>query len=112
VGAPADERLAGSGPDDIGIGRRYSERTDRGDRLIIENGNPLLPAVAGLPDAAGRRARIVDERITRHAGDGDHPVSFGTDVAPRELAVQPADVCATAFLRVADRKSTRLNSSH
>src|SRR5438128_2407675 len=64
----AYERLARSCPDDVRIRRRDCERTDRRDILTVEDRRPVNAAIGGLPDSAGRRARVVHIRIAGNSG--------------------------------------------
>ena len=66
----ADVGLAGADVDDVGIGRRDGDGADGRGRLIVEDRLPGEAAVGRLPDAAGRRGRVVDHRI---AGDAAGP---------------------------------------
>src|ERR1041384_2321080 len=68
-----DPRLAGAGPDDVGVGRGRRERADRGDRLVVEDRLPVDAAVAALPDPARCGAGVVGERIADDAGHGGDP---------------------------------------
>src|SRR6185369_17753158 len=50
--------FAGAGPDDHGIRLEDGERTDRGDRLLVEERLPGGTAVDRLPDAARGAANV------------------------------------------------------
>ena len=77
----ADEGLAGSGPDDIRIGRRDGKRTDGRHRLRIEDWIPVNAAVARLPQSARRRAGVVDVRVAGNAGYRRHAIPLRADVS-------------------------------
>src|SRR5207247_17775 len=106
IRAETDEGFACTGPDDVRVGRRNGERSDRGDRLAVEDRLPGMTAVARFENSAGGGAGIVDERVARHSGDGDDAIPVRTDVAPRELAVN-LRARAVARLRVAGRHGSR-----
>src|SRR5262249_28474544 len=58
--------LAGASPDDAGVRRRDGESADGLNGLLVKNRRPAIAAVGGLPDAAGRGARVVSAGIARH----------------------------------------------
>ena len=64
-----DPGLAGPRPNDVGIGGRHRKSSDCLHRLAIEDRTPIVAAIAGFPDAARRRARVVSGGIAGHAGD-------------------------------------------
>ena len=81
----ADVGLAGADVDDVGIARRDRDRSDRRDRLVVEDGLPGRPAVGRLPDAARRGGGVVDQRVPRHARRARHAsAGGGADVAVLE----------------------------
>ena len=72
--------VAGAYVDDVGVRRRHRERTNRRDRLPVENRIPGSPGVGGLPDASPRSAEVVRGRIAGNPGDGvDAPATERTD---------------------------------
>ena len=77
--------LTGSGPDDVGVGRRYGHLPDEGDFLVIEDREPGDAAVNGLVDAACRVSGVIDGGIAGNAGHGGDAVARGSDVAVFEL---------------------------
>ena len=80
-----DKGLAGTRPDDVGIGRRNSNRADRSDVDIIEDRRPARAAIGRLPDTAGSGADINDRVIPWLASNGDRAVTVRSDVAIGEL---------------------------
>src|SRR5438128_1408909 len=62
----ANVSLSRADVDDVRIGGRHGDGADRGNRLLVENRLPGEAAIAAFPDAAGRRGRVVSQRI---AGD-------------------------------------------
>src|SRR5215213_5511009 len=87
----ADGRLAGTGVDDVRVGRRNRQRADRGcGEEAIGHGLPVGAAISCLPDAAGHRAEVVGVRLAAAAGHGDHTAATkGSNAAPPE---QPLDI--------------------
>ena len=84
----ADPCFARARPDDVRIARRHGQRSDRRDRLSVENRLPRRAGIARLEDAARCSARVVDLRIARNAGHRRHAVAHGTDVAELHLSVR------------------------
>src|SRR6185437_5608682 len=80
----ADVRLASADVHDTGITRRDGDRTDRPDRLVVEDRLPVRAAVGALPDAATRRAGVIRVGIARHASDGVGAVPLRADEPPLE----------------------------
>ncbi len=80
----ADASLAGPHVDHVRVGRGDRDPTDRaGAEVLVGYRIPGHPAVHRLPDAAARRAHVVDVGPIGHAGHGGHPAaSVGTDGAP------------------------------
>ena len=83
----ADLPLAGARPDDVGIGHGHAQRTDRLNRLVVEDGVPVHAAVGGLVDAPGGRPEVVGVRVARDAGGRGEAVALGPDVAPLKVGV-------------------------
>ena len=83
----ADLPLASTRPDDVGVGHGHAQRTDRLNRLVVENSVPVHAAVGGLVDAPGGRPEIVGVRVARDAGGRGEAVALGPDVAPLEVGV-------------------------
>ena len=83
----ADLTLAGTGPDDVGIGRGHPQRADRLHWLVVEDGVPVHAAVGRLVDASGGGAHVVGVGVARQAGGRGEAVAFGPDVAPLEVGV-------------------------
>jgi len=65
----ANVGLAGTGVDDIRIGRRDGQRTERRSRLIVGNRLPVNAAVGRFPYSAGGSGGVASKRIARHAGN-------------------------------------------
>ena len=82
----ADEGLAGARPDHVGVGRCDGERADRRGWRVVEDRFPGRAGVGALEDASRGPARVVDLGVTRHAGDGGHPVAHRPYVAELQLA--------------------------
>ena len=62
--------------------RRDGDRSDRRDRLIVEDRLPGRAAVGRFPHAARRGGGVVDERIARHARRARHaPAGRGPDAS-------------------------------
>ncbi len=79
--------FAGSCPDRAWIRRRYCEGTDGGDRLLIEDRCPMIPAVGRFPDSSGGSSRVVSAGIAGHAGYGRDAIAHpGAYKAEAELA--------------------------
>ena len=68
----ANAGLARAHVNDVRIGGRDRNRSDRGNRLLVEKRRPGEPAVRRLPHAAGHRAEIIDIRLTRDARHSQH----------------------------------------
>ena len=81
----ANEGLSGSHPDDVGIRRRDPDRTNRSDRLIVEERPPVNPAIARFPEPAGGGAGVIGARIARNSRHRRNPIPFGADIAVLEL---------------------------
>ena len=64
------QTFAAAGVDDIGIGGRDGQRSDRTRWLAIEDRRPRAAVVVGLPDAAVHGAHIEDSRLRGNAGGG------------------------------------------
>ena len=77
----ANERLAGTHPHDVGVGRRHSERPDRLGLLVIEDRPPRVATVLALEDPTGRRSDVVHIRVARLSCNRAHPISDRPDVA-------------------------------
>ena len=77
--------LAGAGPDDVGVGRRYRHLPDEGDFLVIEDREPGDAAVDGLVDAACRVSGVVDPGIAGNPGYRRDAVARGSDMPVLEL---------------------------
>jgi len=67
------EPLAGADVDDVGIGPRDADVTDRPGRRAVEDRPPRPSVVVGLPHAAGVNAGEEDVRLRRDADAGDRP---------------------------------------
>src|SRR5439155_11627615 len=65
--------LAGADPDEIRVGRRQRDGTDRCGGLILEDRIPGVTAVGRFPDAATAGADVVDVRLAGNAHDRRHP---------------------------------------
>src|SRR5262249_38323863 len=82
-----DPGLAGTGPHRARLRGRNGERADCCCRLFVENRHPAVAAVGGLPDPARGRARVINARIARDAGDGrDAVADLRSDEAELEVA--------------------------
>ncbi len=87
----ADERLPGSGPEDVGVGGRERERADRHGILVVEDRAPGHAAVLALEHPARGAADVVDVGVPRLADHRAHAVADRADVAvvrAREEAVR------------------------
>src|SRR6266404_722198 len=79
--------LAGSDPDDVGIGRRYADVADRGRSLFIKDRLEGRAGVSSFPHAAGCRSNVesgsvaFNDREVVNASAHDS----GTDVAPMQI---------------------------
>ncbi len=80
--------LARPGPHDAGIRARHCERADGLRRLLVEDGDPGLPAVRALPDPARCGARVVGAGIAGNARRGGDPPGRGR---AHELKLQRLD---------------------
>src|SRR4029077_16966278 len=75
--------LAAADIDGVGSGGSHGERTDRGDRLIVEDGLPHATAVAGLPEPAIHGAGVELLWPSGHARHGvGPPAADGAEQAP------------------------------
>ena len=83
----ADLALAGARPDHVGVRRGHRQRTDRLDRLAVEDRVPVHAPVGRLVDAARRRAHVVGVWVARDARRRAEAVPLGADVAPFEGGV-------------------------
>ena len=54
------------------------------DVLVLEDRAPVDATVFGLPKAARRRAGIVSQGVSNHAGDRRDPIADHTDMAKIE----------------------------
>src|SRR3546814_2564700 len=92
-----------AGTDDPAVARRILML----DLAVIDDGDRLEPAMRMLADAAplGCRREIMRPRIVEQQEGADVPIQrvIGKERADRETIAHPM---------AADRKSTRLNSSH
>ena len=81
--AVAGIALAGSDPNDAGIGLKNRYRANRRGGLIVKNRLPGDSAIGGFPDAASRCANINDIRIGNHGFDVANSAAHasGTDAA-------------------------------
>ncbi len=70
-----DERLAGPGPNHVGVGGRDRERADRLRLLIVEDRPPSVATVFTLEHASGRRTEVVDIRVARLPDHRAHAVA-------------------------------------
>ena len=79
----ADGGFACTGVDDVGIGRRYFQRAHgRRCEITVADIFPILPGVAGLPDAAADAAEVKGIGFARVPGDRDHASApEGSDAA-------------------------------
>ena len=83
----ADERFAGSSPDDLGIGRCYCQRAYGLRGLVVEDGFPVDAPVVRLPNTAGSSSSIGNHRIPRHAGNRADPISLNTHESVFHLGI-------------------------
>ncbi len=82
-GIAADRRFAGADVNHIVIGRRNGDRADRGDRLLVEQRNPIRAAIGSFPHAAGYCAKVICVRLARHAFNRQGaPAAKGTNLSP------------------------------
>jgi len=84
----AHERLTRPDVEDVVIGGRDRDRSDRRERQAVGERLPPRAAVGRLEEAARRRARVVDARFTGLSGDGDHAIAVRSDEPPAERFVQ------------------------
>ncbi len=64
----ANVRLAGSGVNNLRIGRCYSQCANRRHRVAVKDGCPDDSGICRFPDSAIHRAEIKGRRIARHPG--------------------------------------------
>ena len=65
----ADRLLARAHVEDVRVRFRYRDRADRARlEVLVGNDLPVRAAVRRLPDAAARRAEVIDQRLMAHAG--------------------------------------------
>jgi len=80
--------LAGADVDDVRVGRRNADRTDRRDWLRVEDRVPRPSGVRRLPDAAADRTEVERVRLSRNAADAVDPAAAERpDAAPPQAAV-------------------------
>ena len=104
-----DHGFAGARPDDV-RGRTARRRASRSIARAVRR----RPGASGrrrrrLPHAARGAARVIDERISGHTGDGRHAVAFRPDETPPQLAVH-VGAHARRLLRRTRRKPN--NDAH
>ena len=76
--------------DDVGIGRRHLEGSDRAGRFAIEDRRPRPAEIGGLPHATIHRADVEDIRLAGHTRDCAGTASAKrADVSPMHLAQKP-----------------------
>src|SRR6266436_1350787 len=69
--------------DDVWIGGSNGESADGAGRLVVEDGNPSVAKIGGLPNAAVNRGHVEDIGLMRDATDGDGAASAeGANAAP------------------------------
>src|SRR6187551_1697902 len=78
----ADEWLTGAHPHDVRVRRSDGERSDRRNRLIVEDGVPVETSVGGLPESARRRTGVIRVAVPVHARDRGDAIAFRPDMPP------------------------------
>ena len=80
----AGDQVAGADVHDVRIRGCDLHGSDRGHALdVVENRCPGHPRACGFPDAAGRKAGVVDARLPSDTGNSRHASrSEGADVPP------------------------------
>src|SRR5579872_2566037 len=63
-------RFASANVNDVWIGGRNRQASDRADSLLVENRRPRHRAVGRFPHSAAGRAKIISCGITGYAGSG------------------------------------------
>ena len=67
--------FARPGPNNTWVGRRHRQRADRGHRLAVKNGSPIVSTVRSLPHAARCRPRVIRARVSRNSSNGRHAIA-------------------------------------
>src|SRR5438105_13993744 len=82
-------RFPRSNPDDIWIGRRDGDITDRSRRVSIKNWGERRPVVCRFPNSASRRPDVADVRVAVDAGYVlDAPTHAGRSDAAEDKSLQ------------------------
>src|SRR6267378_750180 len=98
---------ARSNVNDVRTRRRQRHRSNRSDRLLVENWLPHRPSVRRFPHAPAIRRKIIDRRIPRHARHGVH---FSGAKWPNHPPFHPPVKVFTNLLRRRDASSQNSGS--
>ena len=74
---------------DVGIGGRHGDRTDRSHVLFIEDRLPHHAAIGGLPGSAARSSDVIDRGLAGNTGySGYASRAEGTDLPPLHSGIK------------------------
>ncbi len=108
--AVAQIGLPGADIHHLGVGRCKRQITDRGDRLIVEDGLEGQSAVNRLPDTTRSRADINDVGISGDPFDIGHPAAHvdRSDRPPLEMVKRSGlFVCGVGYYRRDDAEKSQ-----
>src|SRR5207249_9068616 len=82
-GIAANRCFAGAGVNYIVIRWRDCDRADRGNRLLVEDWNPVRAAVGRFPDSARDRSEVIRVRLANYTFNCQcAPAAKRTDLSP------------------------------
>src|SRR5262249_1054238 len=101
--------FARAGPHDTGLRRRHSERTNRRHWLLVEDGTPMISAVGGFKDAAGRGTGVIRARVAGNAGNRSYAIANARAHKPK-LWLRLLDFVRIQLFLSPDRRAARHQS--
>ena len=88
-GIATNRCFAGAGINYIAIRWRDCDRADRGNRLLVEDWNPVCAAVGRFPDSARDRSEVIRVRLANYTFNCQcAPAAKRTDLSPTHSVEQ------------------------